>query len=238
MSRLNTFGQPVGDSIPDWSGRPYPERISAEGEHCRIEPLVPAHAADLYQAFSLASDGRHWTWLPDEPPRDLTEYTVRTEKNAQLTDPLFFTIISKETGKAIGLFSLLRTDSQNGVTEVGHVHFSPLLSGTVMSTEAHWLLMKYVFDTLGYRRYEWKCNSLNEPSRRAALRLGFQYEGCFRQARVVKDCNRDTEWFSIIDIEWPDVNQALQTWLSPDNFTADGKQRHSLASLRKLTGQA
>ncbi|HDU8609645.1 TPA: GNAT family N-acetyltransferase [Morganella morganii] len=232
MSQINAFGQTVGDIVPDWTARPYPARISAEGRHCRIDPLSPSHADDLYRAFSLAPDGRYWTWLPDEPPADLNEYRARTEKNAQSSDPLFFTITDKHTGKAVGLFSLMRTDEKNGVTEVGHVHFSPLLSGTVMSTEAHWMLMKYVFDTLGYRRYEWKCDSLNAPSRNAALRLGFQYEGCFRQARVVKGRTRDTEWFSITDREWPVVNHALEQWLSDDNFTPEGKQIRSLASLR------
>ncbi len=126
----------------------------------------------------------------------------------------------------------MRIDEQNGVVEVGSVHFSPRLSRTPASTEAQWLLMRYVFDTLGYRRYEWKCNSLNEPSRQAALRLGFHYEGRFRQALVVKGHNRDTDWFSIIDREWPAVDEALQRWLAADNFTADGKQRRALASLR------
>lgn len=128
--------------------------------------------------------------------------------------------------------ALMRIDAQNGVIEVGHVHFSPLLSRTAMATEAQWLLMRYVFDTLGYRRYEWKCNSLNEPSRRAAQRLGFHFEGRFRQALVIKGHNRDTDWFSIIDSEWPLIDKAMQRWLASGNFSPDGQQRATLESFR------
>ena len=126
----------------------------------------------------------------------------------------------------------MRIDAQNGVIEVGHVHFSPLLSRTAMATETQWLLMRYVFDTLGYRRYEWKCNSLNEPSRRAAQRLGFHFEGRFRQALVIKGHNRDTDWFSIIDSEWPLIDKAMQRWLATGNFSPDGQQRATLESFR------
>ena len=128
-------------------------------------------------------------------------------------DPIHFAVIDQQTDQPIGSLALMRIDAKNGVVEVGHVHFSPLLSRTAMATEAHWLLMHYVFATLGYRRYEWKCNSLNEPSRRAALRLGFQYEGRFRQALVIKGHNRDTDWFSIIDSEWPQIDRAMRQWL-------------------------
>ena len=144
-------------------------------------------------------------------------------------------MIDSRTGLPVGSLALMRIDPKNGVMEVGHVHFSPLLSRTPASTEAQWLLMRYAFETLGYRRYEWKCNSFNEPSRKAALRLGFQFEGRFRQALVIKGHNRDTDWFSIIDGEWPALNLAFQKWLAVDNFTADGKQRQSLETLRKAS---
>lgn len=147
-------------------------------------------------------------------------------------DPIHFAVIDQQTDQPIGSLALMRIDAKNGVVEVGHVHFSPLLSRTAMATEAHWLLMHYVFATLGYRRYEWKCNSLNEPSRRAALRLGFQYEGRFRQALVIKGHNRDTDWFSIIDSEWPQIDKAMQQWLAADNFSADGQQLRTLESFR------
>ena len=147
-------------------------------------------------------------------------------------DPIHFAVIDQQTDQPIGSLALMRIDAKNGVVEVGHVHFSPLLSRPAMATEAHWLLMHYVFATLGYRRYEWKCNSLNEPSRRAALRLGFQYEGRFRQALVIKGHNRDTDWFSIIDSEWPQIDRAMRQWLAADNFSADGQQLRTLESFR------
>ncbi len=149
---------------------------------------------------------------------------------ATLADPIHFAVVDQQHGKAIGSLALMRIDAAHGVVEVGHVHFSPLLSRTAMATEAHWLLMQYVFDTLGYRRYEWKCNSLNIPSARAARRLGFQYEGRFRQALVSKGHNRDTDWFSVIDGEWPQLDNAMRQWLAVDNFTADGQQRRPLRS--------
>jgi RimJ/RimL family protein N-acetyltransferase len=126
----------------------------------------------------------------------------------------------------------MRIDASNGVVEVGSVHFSPLMTRTIAATEAQWLLMRYAMETLGYRRYEWKCNSLNEPSRRAAQRLGFQYEGRFRQALVTKGHNRDTDWFSVIDSEWPHLDRAFCQWLAADNFTTDGKQRQTLEGFR------
>ncbi|WP_433690053.1 GNAT family N-acetyltransferase [Kosakonia cowanii] len=232
MTQVNQYQQPVGEALPDWQPRPFPQRLTFEGHFCRLEPLSIDHAAELFQAHQQAPDNRSWTWLTREPEQNEAEYRHWVESNCALRDPIHFAVIDLCTGKPVGSLALMRIDSENGVMEVGHVHFSPLLSRTPASTEAHWLLMHYAFNTLGYRRYEWKCHSLNEPSRRAALRLGFQFEGRFRQAMVRKGHNRDTDWFSIIDGEWPAVDQALQRWLAADNFTADGKQRASLASLR------
>ncbi|OAT53619.1 GNAT family N-acetyltransferase [Providencia heimbachae] len=232
MQYKNEFGQPVGQLLENWLPRPSPERICLDGDYCQVEPLSLAHAESLYSSFSQLTDTRNWTWLPNEAPRDLSEYKVWIETQCQKNDPLFYTIKDKKTNQYIGVFALMRIDAINGVAEVGHVHFSPLLSGKTMATEAHWLLMKYLFDILGYRRYEWKCNSLNEPSRRAALRLGFQFEGRFRNALVVKGRNRDTDWFSIIDSEWPAINQSIKSWLSPTNYTKDGKQLKSLIEFR------
>ncbi|HGN1705442.1 TPA: GNAT family N-acetyltransferase [Providencia rettgeri] len=232
MPIYNEFGQPVGRAIPDWSPRPLPQRIQLSGHYCRIEPLSLSHAENLFSAYSQSLDTRNWTWLADEAPHNLSEYQKWVAKVSEKNDPLFFAILDNQKNTAIGVFSLMRIDANNGVIEVGHVHFSPLLSGTVMSTEAHWLLMKYIFETLGYRRYEWKCNSLNARSHRAALRLGFQYEGRFRNALVTKGRNRDTDWFSIIDNEWPDINNAFIAWLSPLNHI-NGEQIKSLAQIRK-----
>ncbi|HEY2452585.1 MAG TPA: GNAT family protein [Scandinavium sp.] len=233
MSQNNQFGQPVGDALPDWQPRPHPRRETLEGRLCRLEPLNEKHADALFAAYQLAEDTRAWTWLLREADNDVESYTAWVKSIVALQDPIHFAVIDKQSGKPVGTLALMRIDSKNGVIEVGHVHFSPLLSRTAMATEAQWLLMRYAFDTLGYRRYEWKCNSHNAPSRRAALRMGFQYEGRFRQALVIKGHNRDTDWFSIIDQEWPEVDGAMQKWLAADNFDTDGKQRTSLESWRQ-----
>ena len=233
MSEVNPFGQPVGPLLPDWQPRPRPQRIILEGQRCRLEPLSSKHALALFQAYQLAADSRGWTWLPREADTRPETYLAWVKSVEALEDPVHYAVIDLQTQRPVGSLSLMRIDPANGVIEVGYVHFSPLMSGTALSTEAHWLLMRYAFDMLGYRRYEWKCDALNEPSRRAALRLGFQYEGRFRQAVVVKGRSRDTDWFSIIDGEWPQVDRAMRKWLAVDNFDSDGKQRTTLESWRK-----
>jgi RimJ/RimL family protein N-acetyltransferase len=236
MSQHNHFGQPVGDALPDWQPRPAPQRHTLQGRLCYLEPLAGKHAEALFAAHQLAPDTRSWTWLLREPDSSVEEFSAWVASVAELSDPLHFAVIDRQTRLPVGSLALMRIDANNGVIEVGHVHFSPLLSRTAMATEAHWLLMRYAFDTLGYRRYEWKCNSLNEPSRRAARRLGFHYEGRFRQALVIKGRNRDTDWFSIIDAEWPQIDSAMQRWLASDNFSADGQQIRTLESLRPQAG--
>ena len=232
MSQLNQFGQLIGDALPDWQPRPYPQRVVLEGQYCRLEPLSLQHADALFAAHQQAADTRNWTWLLREPEGSVEEYRQWIARVESLQDPLHFAVIDIPTQQPVGSLALMRIEPNHGVMEVGHVHFSPLLSRTPASTEAQWLLMRYAFETLGYRRYEWKCNSFNDPSRRAALRLGFQFEGRFRQALVIKGHNRDTDWFSIIDGEWPALDRAFQAWLAADNFTADGKQRQSLEAFR------
>ncbi|WP_404680658.1 GNAT family N-acetyltransferase [Raoultella terrigena] len=236
MSQHNHFGQPVGDALPEWQPRPAPQRHTLQGRLCYLEPLAGKHAEALFAAHQLAPDTRSWTWLLREPDSSVEEFSAWVASVAELNDPLHFAVIDRQTQQPVGSLALMRIDANNGVIEVGHVHFSPLLSRTAMATEAHWLLMRYAFDTLGYRRYEWKCNSLNEPSRRAARRLGFHYEGRFRQALVIKGHNRDTDWFSIIDAEWPQIDSAMQRWLASDNFSADGQQIRTLESLRSQAG--
>lgn len=236
MSQHNHFGQPIGDALPDWQPRPAPQRHTLQGRLCYLEPLAGKHAEALFAAHQLAPDTRSWTWLLREPDSSVEEFSAWVASVAELSDPLHFAVIDRQTRQPVGSLALMRIDANNGVIEVGHVHFSPLLSRTAMATEAHWLLMRYAFDTLGYRRYEWKCNSLNEPSRRAARRLGFHYEGRFRQALVIKGHNRDTDWFSIIDAEWPQIDSAMQRWLASDNFSADGQQIRTLESLRPQAG--
>lgn len=232
MNQHNHFGQLVGDALPDWQPRPYPQRQTLQGRLCYLEPLAGKHAEALFAAHQLAPDTRSWTWLLREPDSSVEEFSAWVAGLTGLSDPIHFAVIDRQTRQPVGSLALMRIDANNGVVEVGHVHFSPLLSRTAMATEAHWLLMRYVFGTLGYRRYEWKCNSLNEPSRRAAQRLGFHYEGRFRQALVIKGHNRDTDWFSIIDAEWPQIDSAMQKWLASDNFSADGQQIRTLESLR------
>ena len=204
------------------------------GRFCRIEPLDPGrHAADLFAANSLDADGRNWTYLFQEPFENLASYRAWLEQLAKADDPLFHTIVDLETGKAVGVAAFMRIDRTMGVIEVGNINYSPLLQRKPAATEAMFLMMARVFDELGYRRYEWKCDSLNAPSRAAALRLGFQYEGLFRQAIVYKGRNRDTCWFSIIDSEWPRLKRVYERWLAPDNFNDEGKQRRSLGELIK-----
>lgn len=221
--------QPVGSPLPNWTARPAPPRTVMEGRFCRLEPLDPArHAEDLFAANQLDAQGRNWTYLSVGPFADLESYRVWLEQVAKNDDPLFHTIVDLQTGNAVGVATFMRIDRVNGVIEVGNINYSPLLQRTPAATEAMFLMMRRVFDELGYRRYEWKCDCLNAPSRAAALRLGFQYEGLFRQAVIYKGRNRDTAWFSMIDTEWPALRQAYAQWLAAENFGAEGRQRRKL----------
>ncbi|MGC3984435.1 MAG: GNAT family N-acetyltransferase [Pseudorhodoferax sp.] len=232
--RVNAFDQPIGAAVPDWTPRPRPQRVTLAGRLCRLEPLdVERHAADLHAAYADAADGRAWTYMASEPFGDAAAYRRHAQAMAASEDPLHFAVVDGASGRAVGTLALMRIDAANGVVEVGHVMFSPHLQRTPLSTEAQYLLMRHVFDDLGYRRYEWKCDSLNAPSRRTAQRLGFTFEGVFRQAIVTKGRNRDTAWFAVIDGDWPAVRAAFQAWLAPDNFDADGHQRRGLAALRE-----
>ncbi|HZT48923.1 MAG TPA: GNAT family protein [Hyphomicrobiaceae bacterium] len=223
---------PVGRPVPGWTPRPAPPRTPMPGRLCRVEPVdISRHAEELYAANRLDADGRNWTYLGIEAPRTLEAYVAWLERMTAGDDPILHAIVDLPAGKAVGVAALMRIDRANGVIEVGNINYSPLLQRKPAATEAMFLLMARVFDELGYRRYEWKCDSLNAASRAAALRLGFRYEGLFRQAVVYKGRNRDTAWFSIIDSEWPALKRAYQQWLAPDNFDADGRQRRGLAEL-------
>lgn len=229
--RINEFNQPVGEACPDWQPRPLPERKTLTGVYCRLEPLSrQAHAASLYDAWQQAPDQSGWTYLFAGPFDSQAAFDAWLGMAEQSLDPLHYAVVDTASGQALGSLSLMRQDPKNGVIEVGSVTFSPRLRRTTLATEAHFLLMRYVFDTLGYRRYEWKCDSLNAPSRKAAERFGFQFEGIFRQAIIYKGRTRDTAWYSLLDKEWPTVKHAFVTWLSPDNFDAQGKQRRPLAA--------
>ncbi|MEL5959145.1 GNAT family protein [Streptomyces sp. CLV115] len=237
-ARPNEYGQPVGRPLPGWTAVPAPARDTLEGSFCRLEPLdADRHTDDLYAAFALATDGSDWTYMPVGPFDGQADYRAHLTAAARADDTLEYAVVDLRTGKAVGTFALMRQDPSNGVVEVGSVAFSPLLKRTPVSTEAQFLLMSYVFDGLGHRRYEWKCDSLNAPSRKAALRLGFTFEGIFRQAVVYKGRSRDTAWYSVIDAEWPRVGTALRQWLSPDNFEAEGRQKRSLSDIRAAGGE-
>jgi RimJ/RimL family protein N-acetyltransferase len=234
MTRLNEYDQPIGDAVPGWSPRPLPPRANIEGRYCRLEPVdAKRHGPDLFAANTSAPDGRAWTYLFQEPFAQYEAFHVHLEHMQTSRDPLFFAVADSKTQRAVGYLALMRIDPAHGVIEVGHINYSPLVQRTPAATEAQYLLMKLVFDTLGYRRFEWKCDSLNAPSRRAAQRLGFRFEGVFRQAVVYKGRSRDTAWFSIIDREWPAARAAMEAWLSPDNFSSDGTQRVSLTDIRR-----
>jgi RimJ/RimL family protein N-acetyltransferase len=229
---MNPEAQPTGQPLPNWSPRPVPPRTVMTGRFCRLEPLDPArHAQDLFAANKLDASGLNWTYLFVGPFAEFGSYRAWLEQVAKSDDPLFHTIIDRKTEKAVGVATFMRIDRPNGVIEVGNINYSPLLQRTPVATEAMFLMMARVFDELGYRRYEWKCDSLNAPSRAAALRLGFQFEGIFRQAVIYKGRNRDTAWFSMIDSEWPALKRAYEQWLAPGNFDAEGRQRCKLTEL-------
>ncbi len=229
----NQFGQPIGAPVPGWEGRPPPATTPLVGRTCRLEALsADKHAAALYDAYAEFSDASNWTYLPYGPFASMVEYRVWVESMESGDDRVPFAILSLPDERAIGVASYLRIDPPNGSVEVGHLSYAPALQRTVAATEAMYLMMRRAFEELGYRRYEWKCDSRNAPSRRAAERLGFGYEGTFRQALVMKGRNRDTAWFSIIDSEWPRVRAAFEQWLDPANFDGRGRQLQSLRQMR------
>jgi RimJ/RimL family protein N-acetyltransferase len=203
------------------------------GRFCRIEPLdAGRHAAELFDANRADASGRMWTYLAYGPFDTFDAYRAWVERMSASEDPLFFAVVDLASGRASGVASYLRIAEANGAIEVGHIAFAPALQRTPAATEAMYLMMQRVF-ALGYRRYEWKCDALNAASRAAAARLGFSYEGIFRQATVYKGRNRDTAWFAAIDREWPTLDAGFRQWLSPENFDADGRQRARLGDLRQ-----
>lgn len=222
----NKLGQAIGFPVT-WQAKPTPAFPVLVGQYCQLEPLSLQHANDLYAAFTADQENRIWTYLPYGPFTELNSFKTWLEKNTNSKDPFFYSILNSE-GKALGMASYLRIDPTNGVIEVGHINFSPALQKTRAATETMYLMMRYAFEDLGYRRYEWKCDALNAPSRQAAERLGFQFEGIFRQATVYKNRNRDTAWYSILDNEWPTLKQKFAAWLATTNFDEHGKQINKL----------
>lgn len=227
----NDLGQTIGFPLPGWTPPPVPPREPLDGRYCRLEPLDPdRHAQALFEALAADDTGRAWTYLPYGPFFTWGEYRDWMDKTCLGEDPLFFTIFDLANGEPAGVASYLRIAPAAGSIEVGHIHYAPRLQRTPAATEAMYLLMQRAFE-LGYRRYEWKCDALNEPSCAAAQRLGLSFEGIFRQATVYKLRNRDTAWYAAIDSEWPALHEAFCAWLDPANFDDQGRQRTRLAEL-------
>jgi RimJ/RimL family protein N-acetyltransferase len=216
-----------------WTQRPLPSRVRLAGRDVHLDPLAPIHAEALYAALCRPEDAPLWTYRMTEMPSGLD--ALATEIDDCVSHPADVTfVIAPHGGEPAGMATLMRADPKNGVVEVGSILFGYTLQRTRAATEAMTLLAGYVFDELGYRRYEWKCDSLNEPSRVAAIRLGFVYEGRFRNALVYKGRNRDTDWFSITDADWLRIRAAYDAWLDPANFDAEGRQRVRLADFRDV----
>ncbi|TFF22085.1 N-acetyltransferase [Jiella endophytica] len=206
-----------------------PERTVLEGRYVRLEPLdAERHAGDLFDAVAANADARH-RWLFEHAPADRPAMRQWAERAAASKDPLFSAVVDRATGRAGGRQSLMRITPDHGVVEIGNILWGEGIAGTRLATEALYLSAVYVFETLGYRRFEWKCNDLNEPSKRAASRFGFSFEGVFRQHMVVKGENRDTAWFAMLDRDWADLKVGYEAWLDPANFDAKGRQQQKLS---------
>ncbi|MHA1530262.1 MAG: GNAT family N-acetyltransferase [Alphaproteobacteria bacterium] len=233
MTHTSELGDPIGAPLPEgWTPPPRPVRAVMQGRLVRLEPLAAVPAEALHRANRLDREGRNWTYMVYGPFEDVSAYRDWAGEVAREDDPMFYAIVRQEDGQPAGVASYMRIAPEAGSIEVGNINFSPLLQRRPGATEAMYLMMKWAFEA-GYRRYEWKCDALNAPSRRAALRLGLSYEGVFRQATSYKGRNRDTAWYAAIDAEWPALKTAFETWLDPANFDARGRQRQSLSALTR-----
>ena len=222
--------RPVGEVISQKPPGTLPDLRPLFGRWVRLEPVSAAkHAHDLYESFEGKDPHGHvWTYLGYGPFASFDEFSAWLAEREKSRDPWFYAFVRKDTGKAAGMGSVMRADPGNGVIEIGHIWMSPALQRTREATEAIFLMMRHCFDDLGVRRLEWKCDSLNAPSRRAAQRFGFQFEGIFRQHFIVKGRNRDTAWYAMLDKDWPRVRKGFEAWLKPENFDAKGRQKAKL----------
>ncbi|KAA9259702.1 GNAT family protein [Streptococcus anginosus] len=228
--KINELGQPIGDALPNFKPGDLPKMERLEGRYVIVECLSKdKHGADLYEVYGPDSPADMWTYLFQNPVQSQEEWSALLDQMLTAQDRFYYAIVDKESGKALGTFALMRINRGSRVIEVGSVTYSPQLKRTRLATEAQYLLARYVFEELEYRRYEWKCDALNQPSRYAAERLGFIYEGTFRQAVVYKGRNRDTDWLAMIDKDWAAVKIRLEKWLSPDNFDENGQQIKALS---------
>lgn len=226
---MNQFNQPIGPSIEAGISFKYPDVTLLEGRTCRLERLnLNKHANGLYEVFGPTAPLENWTYMGIDPFQDRDSFDAYFKNIEERLKSCFFAIINNENNEVVGSIALMRIDPDNGSVEIGYVVYSPKLQKTVMATEVVYLLARYVFEDLSYRRLEWKCDTLNEPSYRAALRYGFSYEGTFRNALIYKNRSRDTAWFSIIDSEWPSKKTRFVRWLDDSNFDSEGNQRRSL----------
>ena len=232
----NELGQSIGDPVDDWKICATPPSTQMEGKFCVVEILdVKKHAEGLFNSFAKDVKNYDWTYLHYGGFKSLTNFMEWLDKDCLHDDPLFHAIIDKNQNVAVGMASYLRFQQKIGNIEVGHIHYSLPMQQKPIGTEAMYLMMKRVFDELGYRRYEWKCDSLNERSCKAAKRFGFTFEGVFKQHNIVKGHNRDTAWFSIIDKDWARIKKNYELWLDKTNFNREGKQNKSLTSLMLQT---
>lgn len=222
--------------LGSWSGCPKPPYQMIEGQYVRLEPLdAGLHGAGLFEASNVADKDQKFRWLFESAPQDEAMLVEWVEREAAKRDPLYYAVIDLASGKVGGRQALMRIDADNGVIEIGSIYWGPLMAGKRGATEALYLFMQHVFDDLGYRRFEWKCNNENGPSKRAATRFGFRYEGLFRQHMVIKGENRDTAWFSVIDSEWAALKIGFEQWLAPQNFDANGQQKQALGVFLQRT---
>ena len=229
--RYNDYQQPIGDALPDYCAGETPSVDCLQGRYCRLEKLdAERHGNDLYEVYGPEAPEQSFTYLSLNPVADRAELETLLKRMEESTDPYYLAVIDQD-GRAVGTLALMRINPAHRVIEVGSVTYGERLKRTRAATEVQYLLAQYVFETLHYRRYEWKCDALNEPSRRAAERLGFTYEGTFRQAVVYKDRNRDTAWYSMLDTEWEQRKHRLLKWLDPKNFDDHGQQRTSLREI-------
>lgn len=225
------------EDLSNWTPRERPGKVVLEGRYVRLEPLdIAKHGDALYEASLTEDREDRFRWLYDPVPDTRAAFQPWLDAAQASVDPLYFAVVDRASGKVAGRQTLMRIDAANGVVEIGNILWNPPVARTPAATEALYLFARYVFDDLGYRRFEWKCNADNQPSRRAALRFGFEFEGIFRQHLIVKGKNRDTAWFSMIDKEWPQRRAAFEEWLDPANFASDGAQKRSLVEIR--TGKA
>jgi RimJ/RimL family protein N-acetyltransferase len=227
----------MAEDLRHWTARPRPSAPVIEGRYVRLERLDAArHAEGLFDASATAEADQKFRWLFEAPPADRDSFRAWVEKVAASEDPLFYAVIDKASGKVAGRQTFMRIDTTHGVIEIGNIYWGPLVSRRPAATEALYLFARHAFDDLGYRRFEWKCNNDNLPSKVAAARFGFVAEGVFRQHLVVKGLNRDTAWFSIIDKEWMRLKPAYEAWLAPENFDALGAQKRRLEEFRSDFG--